>query len=76
MAIRVEVAAAARWAAEDLGVKKVAVLINQNPAATAALDSGLAPIFDARGIEYEAIDVPIPLTDAIPPVSQAAAADA
>ena len=68
--------AAARFVAEDLGVKKVAVLVNQNPAATAALDSGLAPIFDARGIEYEAIDVPIPLTDAIPPVSQAAAADA
>tara|TARA_Y100000768_G_C23989581_1_gene691345 strand:- start:1302 stop:2897 length:1596 start_codon:yes stop_codon:yes gene_type:complete len=68
--------AAARFVAEDLGVKKVVVLVNQNPAATAALDSGLVPIFDARGIEYEAIDVPIPLTDAIPPVSQAAAADA
>ena len=68
--------AAARFVAEDLGVNKVAVLVNQNPAATAALDSGLAPIFDARGIEYEAIDVPIPLTDAIPPVSQAAAANA
>jgi len=68
--------AAARFVAEDLGAKKVVVLVNQNPAATAALDSGLAPIFDARGIEYEAIDVPIPLTDAIPPVSQAAAADA
>ncbi|OUV77189.1 MAG: hypothetical protein CBC90_06160 [Acidimicrobiaceae bacterium TMED130] len=68
--------AAARFVAEDLGVNKVAVLVNQNPAATAALDSGLAPIFDARGIEYEAIDVAIPLTDAIPPVSQAAAANA
>ena len=68
--------AAARFVAEDLGVNKVAILVNQNPAAIAALDSGLAPIFDARGIEYEAIDVPIPLTDAIPPVSQAAAADA
>ena len=68
--------AAARFVAEDLGVDKVAVLVNQNPAATAALDSGLAPIFDAYGIEYEAIDVPIPLTDAIPPVSQANAANA
>ncbi len=68
--------AAARFVAEDLGVGKVAVLVNQNPAATAALDSGLAPIFDAYGIEYEAIDVPIPLTDAIPPVSQANAANA
>ena len=68
--------AAARFVAEDLGVKKVAVLVNQNPAATAALDSGLAPIFDAYGIEYESIDVPIPLTDAIPPVSQAEASDA
>ena len=28
------------------------------------------------GIEYESIDVPIPLTDAIPPVSQAEASDA
>ena len=68
--------AAARFVAEDIGVDKVAVLVNQNPAATAALDSGLAPIFDAYGIEYEAIDVPIPLTDAIPPVSQANAANA
>ena len=68
--------AAARWVAEDLGAKKVAVLVNQNPAATAALDSGLAPIFDSYGIEYESIDVPIPLTDAIPPVSQAEASDA
>jgi len=68
--------AAARFVAEDLGAGKVAVLVNQNPAATAALDSGLAPIFDDYGIEYEAIDVPIPLTDAIPPVSQANAADA
>ena len=68
--------AAARFVAEDLGVSKVAVLVNQNPAATAALDSGLAPIFDSYGIEYEAIDVPIPLTDAIPPVSQAAASGA
>ncbi len=68
--------AAARFVAEDLGVSKVAVLVNQNPAATAAMDSGLAPIFDAYGIEYEAIDVPIPLTDAIPPVSQANAANA
>ena len=40
------------------------------------MDSGLAPIFDAYGIEDEAIDVPIPLTDAIPPVSQANAANA
>ena len=68
--------AAARFVAEDLGAKKVAVLVNQNPAATAALDSGLAPIFESYGIEYEAIDVPIPLTDAIPPVSQAEASDA
>ena len=68
--------AAARFVAEDLGVKKVAVLVNQNPAALAALDSGLAPIFDSYGIEYESIDVPIPLTDAIPPVSQAEASDA
>ncbi len=68
--------AAARFVAEDLGAKKVAVLVNQNPAATAALDSGLAPIFESYGIEYEAIDVPIPLTDAIPPVSQAEASGA
>ena len=68
--------AAARFVAEDLGAKKVAVLVNQNPAATAALDSGLAPIFESYGIEYESIDVPIPLTDAIPPVSQAEASDA
>jgi hypothetical protein len=68
--------AAARFVAEDLGSSKVAVLVNQNPAATAALEQGLAPIFDAYGIEYEAIDVPIPLTDAIPPVSQAAASNA
>ena len=68
--------AAARFVAEDLGVSKVAVLVNQNPAATAALDSGLVPIFAEYGIEWEAIDVPIPLTDAIPPVSQAASADA
>lgn len=68
--------AAARFVAEDLGANKVAILVNQNPAATAALDSGLAPIFDSYGIEYEAIDVPIPLTDAIPPMSQAAAYDA
>tara|TARA_Y100001970_G_scaffold122357_1_gene151662 strand:- start:3109 stop:4500 length:1392 start_codon:yes stop_codon:yes gene_type:complete len=68
--------AAARFVAEDLGAKKVAVLVNQNPAATAALDSGLAPIFESYGIEYESIDVPIPLTDAIPPVSQAQASDA
>ncbi|MBJ69659.1 MAG: hypothetical protein CL463_07125 [Acidimicrobiaceae bacterium] len=68
--------AAARWVAEDLGAKKVVVLVNQNPAATAALESGLAPIFDQYGIEYESIDVPIPLTDAIPPVSQAEASDA
>ena len=68
--------AAARFVAEDLGATKVAVLVNQNPAATAALDSGLAPIFDSYGIEYEAIDVPIPLTDAIPPMSQAAASGA
>ena len=68
--------AAARFVAEELGAKKVAVLVNQNPAATAALDSGLAPIFDSYGIEYEAIDVPIPLTDAIPPVSQAEASGA
>jgi branched-chain amino acid transport system substrate-binding protein len=68
--------AAARFVAEDLGANKVAILVNQNPAATAALDSGLAPIFDSYGIEYEAIDVPIPLTDAIPPMSQAAASDA
>ena len=68
--------AAARFVAEDLGVKKVAVLVNQNPAAIAALESGLAPIFDSYGIEYESIDVPIPLTDAIPPVSQAEASDA
>ena len=68
--------AAARFVAEELGAKKVAVLVNQNPAATAALDSGLAPIFESYGIEYEAIDVPIPLTDAIPPVSQAEASDA
>ena len=68
--------AAARWVAEDLGAKKVVVLVNQNPAATAALDSGLAPIFDSYGIEYESIDGPIPLTDASPPVSQAEASDA
>ena len=68
--------AAARFVAEDLGANKVAILVNQNPAATAALDSGLAPIFDSYGIEYEAFDVPIPLTDAIPPMSQAAAYDA
>ncbi|MDG2301311.1 MAG: ABC transporter substrate-binding protein [Acidimicrobiales bacterium] len=68
--------AAARFVAEELGASKVAVLVNQNPAATAALDSGLAPIFDSYGIEYEAIDVPIPLTDAIPPVSQAEASGA
>ena len=68
--------AAARFVAEDLGVKKVAVLVNQNPAAVAALDQGLAPIFDQYGVEYEAIDVPIPLTDAIPPMSQASAANA
>jgi len=67
---------AARFVAEDLGVKKVAVLVNQNPAAVAALDQGLGPIFDEYGVEYVAIDVPIPLTDAIPPMSQAASADA
>ncbi len=66
---------AARFVAEDLGVSKVAVLVNQNPAAIAALEQGLAPIFDQYGVEYEAIDVPIPLTDAIPPMSQAAASD-
>lgn len=67
---------AARFVAEGLGVKKVAVLVNQNPAALAALEQGLGPIFDDYGVEYEAIDVPIPLTDAIPPMSQAAASDA
>ena len=67
---------AALFVAEDLGAKKVVVLVNQNPAAVAALDQGLAPIFDEYGVEYVAIDVPIPLTDAIPPMSQAASADA
>lgn len=69
-------AAMARFAAEELQVGKVAVLLNQNPAATAALEQGLQPIFDQFGVEYSVIDVPLPLTDAIPPVSQAAAADA
>ncbi len=68
-------AAMARFAAEELGATDVAVLVNENPAATAALSQGLAPIFDQFGVTFSSIDVPLPLTDAVPPVSQAAAAD-
>lgn len=66
----------ARFAAEDLGATSVAVLLNDNPAASAAVDAGLAPIFDQFGVEFSQISVPLPLSDAIPPVSQAVEADA
>lgn len=69
-------AAMARFAAEELGATKVAVLVNGNPAAQAAVDQGLAPIFEQFGTEFVQIEVPLPLSDAIPPVSQAQAEDA
>ena len=65
--------AMARFAAEELGAQKVSVLVNSNPAADAAVAQGLVPIFEQFGVEYTTIDVPLPLTDAVPPVSQAAA---
>jgi branched-chain amino acid transport system substrate-binding protein len=63
-------AAMARFAAEELGAKKVAVLVNSNPAADAAVADGLAPIFEQFGIEFVNINVPLPLTDAIPAMSE------
>ena len=66
----------ARFAGEQFAPAKVAVLVNQNPAADAAVNLGLKPIFEQFGVEVVTINVPLPLTDAITPMSQAVAEDA
>ena len=69
-------AAMAKWAIEEFGVTKVAVLENSNPAADAATDIGLLPLLDAADVEVVRIVVPQPATDVAPQVSEAADADA
>ncbi len=69
-------AAMARWSVEEHDVKKVAVLENSNPAATAATEIGLLPIYEQFDVEVLRITVPQPATDVAPQVSEAADADA
>lgn len=63
----------ARFAGEQLNSEKVAVLVNSNPAADAAVNLGLKPILAQFGVEVVTINLPLPLTDAITPMSQAVA---
>ncbi|MDH3756132.1 MAG: ABC transporter substrate-binding protein, partial [Acidimicrobiia bacterium] len=65
-------AAMARFTVEELGVTKVAVLENSNPAANAATELGLLPIYEDMGVEVVRIVVPQPATDVAPQVSEAA----
>lgn len=69
-------AAMARWSVEQFDVKKVAVLENSNPAASAATEIGLLPIYEQFGVEVVRITVPQPATDVAPQVSEAADVDA
>jgi branched-chain amino acid transport system substrate-binding protein len=69
-------AAMAYFLGDYLGAKKIVVLGTANPATDAAVDLGLKPLLDHFGVEYTKIDLPQPLTDATPQLTEVAGSDA